>query len=63
MIKILVQAERRDGDAGQTYWVTTNEVNSEDEVVVAKFLRALADRYDPPRSAMRSVTFPDRLPD
>lgn len=58
MIKVTVQQELpppAEIPSGQSYWETTNEIRSEDQIVIAKFLRALADRLDPPKAQTRST--------
>jgi hypothetical protein len=64
MIKVIVQEEKRRFTATnqtgnpiindeKTYWETTEELTSSSNVVVAGFLRALANKLDPPKQQYR----------
>lgn len=56
MIKVIVQEERPSNDhPDRMYWITTNEIISEDGKIIAGSLRAIANRMDPPKTVTRGI--------
>jgi hypothetical protein len=53
LIKAYIQEERGYPEETERHLETTDHITSEDPTVVASFLRAVADRLDPPKKAMR----------
>ena len=58
MTKVVVQREKPSGkfdnEKPVTYFETVHEVTSEDDAVIAGFLRALANRLDPQKAVLRA---------
>jgi len=51
MYKVIVQEERE--EELKIYFETVHELSTQDKVVLANSLRAIANQYDPPRTLQR----------